>query len=218
LRREPANIAPSRPARSRSGRGRVETAPLIPLRSTRGVYCVWPAETYIVYGQPEDGPARPFLVLERSRSARRLATGAICASGAMVHDYYPLLARAVAGLEENTAEARLTIYERARSVLRAQMRDHQPSLPASERMDEMLALEQAIRKVETEAILPPAAPERPAAKPRSIAARLRRWLKLNRGPGGHHPGPGPTGELGQGASRSAAEEGTPVVFHIAPEG
>jgi hypothetical protein len=136
----------------------------------------------------------------------------------MAHDYYPLLARAVAGLEENTAEARLTIYERARSVLRAQVRDHQPKFPASERMDEMLALEQAIRKVETEAILPPAAPEQPAAKPRSIAARLRCWLKLNRGPGRHHTGPGPTGELGQGASRSAAEEGTPVVFHIAHEG
>ena len=136
----------------------------------------------------------------------------------MAHNYYPLLARAVAGLEENTAEARLTIYERARSVLRAHVRDHQPSLPASERMDEMLALEQAIRKVETEANLPPAAPEPPAAKPRSIAARLRRWLKLNRGRrprGWHHPGPGSTGELGQGASRNAAEEGTPVAFHIA---
>jgi hypothetical protein len=67
----------------------------------------------------------------------------------MAHDYYPLLARAVA--------LRRYLYERARSVLRAQVQDHQPSLPASERMDEMLALEQAIRKVEVEAIVPPTA-------------------------------------------------------------
>jgi hypothetical protein len=92
-------------------------------------------------------------------------------------DYYPLVARAVAALEENTAEARRAVYERARSVLRAHLRDHQPTLPPSERMDEMLALENAIRKAEIEAILPPAAPDQqPAAKPRSIVARWRRWL------------------------------------------
>jgi len=36
-------------------------------------------------------------------------------------------------------------------VLREQVRDFKPSLSASERMDELLALEQAIRKVELEA-------------------------------------------------------------------
>jgi hypothetical protein len=69
----------------------------------------------------------------------------------MARDYYPLIARAVAGLEQNTTEARQRVYERARRVLREQVRDFKPSLSASERMDELLALEQAIRKVELEA-------------------------------------------------------------------
>ncbi len=70
---------------------------------------------------------------------------------AMARDYYPLMARAIASLEQNTAEARQAVYEHARRVLREQVRDFEPALPASQRMDEMLALEDAIRKVELEA-------------------------------------------------------------------
>jgi hypothetical protein len=43
------------------------------------------------------------------------------------------------------------VYAHARRVLREQVRDFRPALSASERMDELLALEQAIRKVELEA-------------------------------------------------------------------
>jgi hypothetical protein len=43
------------------------------------------------------------------------------------------------------------VYEHARKVLREQVRDFKPALSASERMDELLALEQAIRKVEFDA-------------------------------------------------------------------
>ena len=46
-------------------------------------------------------------------------------------------------------------------------RDHQPALLASERMDEMLALEEAIRKVEFEATSTPA-PDEPAANTSSM--------------------------------------------------
>jgi hypothetical protein len=69
----------------------------------------------------------------------------------MARDYYPLIARTIASLEQSTAEARQAVYEHARKVLREQVRDHQPPLSPSERMDEMLALEEAIRKLESEA-------------------------------------------------------------------
>src|SRR6476620_6974183 len=37
-------------------------------------------------------------------------------------DYYPLVAKAIAGLEKNTGEGRRALYERARSALVAQLR------------------------------------------------------------------------------------------------
>jgi len=66
-------------------------------------------------------------------------------------DYYPLIARAVAGLEKNTGEARRTLYERARAALVAQLRSLSPPLTESEITRERLGLEEAIRKVEAEA-------------------------------------------------------------------
>jgi hypothetical protein len=66
-------------------------------------------------------------------------------------DYYPLVARAVAGLEKNTGEARRALYERARTALVAQLRGTSPPLDEAEITRERLSLEEAIRKVETEA-------------------------------------------------------------------
>ncbi len=65
-------------------------------------------------------------------------------------DYYPLLARAISGLPENTGEARRTVYERARSALLAQLRGADPPLPDEEVTRERLALEEAVRRIETE--------------------------------------------------------------------
>ena len=65
-------------------------------------------------------------------------------------DYQPLIARAVAGLEKNTGEARRALYERARTALVAQLRGIVPALDESEITRERLALEEAIRKVEAE--------------------------------------------------------------------
>jgi hypothetical protein len=65
-------------------------------------------------------------------------------------DYYPLISRAVAGLEKNTGEARRTLYERARTALVDQLRGATPSLSESDITRERLALEEAIRKVEAE--------------------------------------------------------------------
>src|ERR1044071_3092964 len=67
-------------------------------------------------------------------------------------DYYPLVAKAVAGLEKNTGEGRRTLYERARTALVAQLRGmNDPPLTEAEITRERLALEEAIRKVEAEA-------------------------------------------------------------------
>jgi hypothetical protein len=67
-------------------------------------------------------------------------------------DYYPLVAKAIAGLEKNTGEGRRALYERARSALVAQLRGmSDPPLTEAEITRERLALEEAIRKVEAEA-------------------------------------------------------------------
>ena len=110
-------------------------------------------------------------------------------------DYYPLVAKAVAGLEKNTGEGRRLLYERARTALVAQLRGmNDPPLTEAEITRERLALEEAIRKVEAEAarrgrevpraepspkadqgldVPPPAKspppPERPVAPPRPRA-------------------------------------------------
>src|SRR5687768_803506 len=66
-------------------------------------------------------------------------------------DYYPLIGKAVAGLEKNTGEARRVLYERARTALVGQLRGMNPPLSESEITRERLGLEEAIRKVEAEA-------------------------------------------------------------------
>src|SRR5579859_1285224 len=66
-------------------------------------------------------------------------------------DYHPLIARAVEGLAKNSGEARRTLYERARAALVAQLRGVEPPLSESDITKERLALEEAIRKVESEA-------------------------------------------------------------------
>src|SRR3569832_180530 len=67
-------------------------------------------------------------------------------------DYYPLIARAVAGLDKNTGENRRALYERARAALVNQLRGVDPPLDEDEITRERLALEEAIRRVETEAV------------------------------------------------------------------
>ena len=67
-------------------------------------------------------------------------------------DYYPLIARAIAALDPNApGESRRALYERARTALIAQLRSVQPPLSESEITRERLSLEEAVRKVESEA-------------------------------------------------------------------
>lgn len=65
-------------------------------------------------------------------------------------DYYPLISRAVAGLERNTGENRRSLYERARNALLDQLRGVTPPLSETDITRERLALEEAIRKVESD--------------------------------------------------------------------
>jgi hypothetical protein len=110
-------------------------------------------------------------------------------------DYHPLIARAVEGLANNTAEARRTLYERARAALVAQLRGIDPPLSEAEITRERLALEDSIRKVEAEAVRKARSEPRPAA-PRSIQATSRPY-------GGTASSASP-GAAGSGAAGSGA--------------
>src|SRR5438105_14753982 len=90
-------------------------------------------------------------------------------------DYYPLIAKAVAGLEKNTGESRRALYERARTALVAQLRGLDPPLTESEITRERLALEESIRKVEAESARKARLdmPRVEAAKPRGRAPDRR---------------------------------------------
>src|ERR687884_2220358 len=87
-------------------------------------------------------------------------------AGSIMTDYYPLIARAVSGLAKNTGENRRALYERARTALVTQLKGLDPPLADNEITRERLLLEEAIRKVESEA----ARSQRPEPRP-STAAR-----------------------------------------------
>src|ERR1700678_168878 len=81
-------------------------------------------------------------------------------------DYYPLIAKAVTGLEKSTGEARRAVDDRARQALLPQLRGVTRALSEADITRERLALEEAVRKVEAEAARrsrsdppPPARPE-----------------------------------------------------------
>ncbi|MDI1266877.1 MAG: hypothetical protein PS018_26790 [bacterium] len=83
-------------------------------------------------------------------------------------DYYPLIARAIAGLDPSApGESRRALYERARTALIAQLRSVEPPLSESEITRERLSLEEAVRKVESEA----AQRARDASRPAGAAPR-----------------------------------------------
>src|ERR1700748_163155 len=85
-------------------------------------------------------------------------------------DYYPLIARAIAGLDPSApGESRRALYERARTALIAQLRSVDPPLSESEITRERLSLEEAVRKVESEA----AARARDLSRPEGAAGRSR---------------------------------------------
>src|SRR5665811_1610774 len=96
-------------------------------------------------------------------------------------DYQPLIARAVNGLDKNTGENRRALYERARGALVNQLRSVEPALDESDITRERLALEEAIRKVEAEAVkrsrpdATEAADATPSLSDQGCAASAKRW-------------------------------------------
>jgi len=118
-------------------------------------------------------------------------------------DYYPLIAKAVEGLEKCTGEARRGLYDRARKALVTQLRGVEPALSESDITRERLALEEVIRKVEAEAARrsrsappPPSRPEPPppeAARPQTTGPETPQpdTTVGFEPPGGPEPGPVP---------------------------
>ncbi len=97
-------------------------------------------------------------------------------------DYYPLISRAVAGLEKNSGEARRAVYERARAALLAQLRGVTPALNESDITRERLALEEAIRKVEAESARRFVDPSRSQPAPKPRASEPPQWEEPGRPP------------------------------------
>jgi hypothetical protein len=74
-------------------------------------------------------------------------------------DFYPILARAVAGLSDPSPEARRAIYDRARTALVTQLRSLDPPLGEAEIMRERLSLDESVAKIEADYEPAPAAAE-----------------------------------------------------------
>ena len=122
-------------------------------------------------------------------------------------DYYPLIARAIAGLDPNApGESRRALYERARTALIAQLRSVQPPLSESEITRERLSLEEAVRKVESEAAQRAREASRPGGgAPRGGDAFRRANARPpeSAGPPGAPPGPPRLRPPSQAPSREA---------------
>jgi hypothetical protein len=67
-------------------------------------------------------------------------------------DYYSIIAKAVGTLDPNTGEARRRIYERARGALNGETRSAGLPLERSDILSAQMSLEEAIARVETEAL------------------------------------------------------------------
>ena len=121
--------------------------PALVLFVSRDQHIEFLALSHLLLRECED----PFRFLHGARLRGNLLTlGQIRHPTIKKNDYYPLIARAVERLDRSTAEARRAVYERARKAV-AELRSNQPALLDAEITGAILALEDAIRKVEAEA-------------------------------------------------------------------
>jgi hypothetical protein len=121
-------------------------------------------------------------------------------------DYYPLIARAIAGLDPSApGESRRALYERARAALIAQLRSVQPPLSESEITRERLSLEEAVRKVESEAAQRAREASRPADASRAGGDRARAGDAFR---ANTRPGPRPAEPVPPAPPPSTSQNGT----------
>jgi hypothetical protein len=124
-------------------------------------------------------------------------------------DYYPLISRAVTGLDKNTGENRRVLYERARAALINQLRGVEPALEEADITRERLALEEAIRKVEADtAAQAKPEPPQPHEPPEEEAPEPTPTSLRDQGLRDFHQSMAEVDELGEAAShanRSARE-------------
>ncbi|HEY3678762.1 MAG TPA: hypothetical protein VGL45_08590 [Bradyrhizobium sp.] len=117
-------------------------------------------------------------------------------------DYYPLIARAIAGLDPSApGESRRALYERARSALIAQLRSVDPPLSESEITRERLSLEEAVRKVESEAAQRARDASRPGGGDAARTGRAGDAFRANIRPGGARAGEAPQSQPGSSSPR-----------------
>lgn len=124
-------------------------------------------------------------------------------------DFYPILARAVAGLPDNSAETRRSIYDRARTALVAQLRGLDPPLSEAEIMRERLALDEAVARIEADYEVAPAeqpVAEGPVIRPVETSPQPPRPPEPKKQPA-FAPLPAPAGE----------DEGEPLPEPAAPQ-
>jgi hypothetical protein len=118
-------------------------------------------------------------------------------------DFYPLISRAVAGLERNSGENRRALYERARNALLDQLRSIKPPLTEAEITRERLSLEEAIRKVEADVARRMREEAPRPAPPQPSSQRLREALRQPPMPPRPIPGaPSPRQDLPEGTPPS----------------
>jgi hypothetical protein len=101
-------------------------------------------------------------------------------------DYYSIIAKAVEALDPNSGEARRRIYERARGALSGETRSAGLPLNKSDILSAQMSLEEAIARVETEALRAVEARAAAQRTPRPVApapkerrgALARLWCQM----------------------------------------
>lgn len=98
-------------------------------------------------------------------------------------EYYPLLAKAVAGIPNSTPEMRRAVYDRARKALLAQLTNLNPPIPESDIARETQSLDEAVERLEAELANSESkapTPEKPADEPAAKTAAAKVIPPLSR--------------------------------------
>lgn len=133
-------------------------------------------------------------------------------------DYHAILKRAISALPAPNGEARRAVYEKARTALVNQLKGFDPPLSPSEITQQRLQLEEAIRKVESEAAkgllkptpaAPPVRPPEPAAPVEPAPEPEPRPVASEPAPVGE-PAPAPEVEATPEAAEPPARDDAPT--------